>query len=118
MNQQRESALKRLSDVHDVHMPLCPAILSEFSGMKYAWAHTITRQCMLAGAPFLIENPDKAADRKAANLAANTRPGISVAALTFCRLFESHQSVYTSPQFGMTTLPDPVEIPSTIESGI
>jgi hypothetical protein len=70
VNQQGESALKRLSDVHDIHVPLCPAILSEFNGMKYAYAHTITRQYMLASAAFLIENPDKATDTKAANLAA------------------------------------------------
>jgi len=70
VNQQGEAALKRLSDVHDIHVPLCPAILSEFNGMKYAYAHTITRQYMLASAAFLIENPDKAADTKAANIAA------------------------------------------------
>lgn len=38
--------------------------------MKYAYAHTITRQYMLASGAFIIENPDKAADTKAANLAA------------------------------------------------
>ncbi len=70
VNQQGEAALKRLSDVHDIHVPLCPAMLSEFNGMKYAYAHAITRQYMLASAAFLIENPDKAADAKAANLAA------------------------------------------------
>ena len=51
-------------------MGLCPAILSEFNGMKYTYAHTITRQYMLASAAFLIENPDKAADTKATTLAA------------------------------------------------
>jgi hypothetical protein len=39
LNQQGEAALKRLSDVHDIHVPLCPAILSEFNGMKYLLAH-------------------------------------------------------------------------------
>jgi hypothetical protein len=38
--------------------------------MKYAYAHTITRQYMLASGAFQIENPDKAADTKATNLAA------------------------------------------------
>jgi len=70
VNKQGETALKRLSDVHDIHVPLCPALLSEFNGMKYAYSHTITRQYMLASAVFLIENPDKAADTKATNLAA------------------------------------------------
>lgn len=70
VNKQGESALQRVSDVHDIHVGLCPAILSEFNGMKYTYAHTITRQYILASAAFLIENPDKAADAKATNLAA------------------------------------------------
>src|SRR5437879_3527388 len=47
VNKQGEAAFKRFSDVHDVHVLLCPALLSEFNGMKYAYAHTITRQYML-----------------------------------------------------------------------
>jgi hypothetical protein len=70
VNKQGEAALKRLSDVHDVHVILCPNLLSEFNGMKYTYSHTITRQYMLASAAFTIENPDKASDTKAINLAA------------------------------------------------
>jgi carboxypeptidase Q len=70
VNKQGETAFKRLSDVHDVHVLLCPALLSEFNGMKYAYSHTITRQYMLASGAFQIENPDKAADASATNLAA------------------------------------------------
>ena len=70
VNKQGEAAFKRLSDVHDVHVLLCPALLSEFNGMKYVYAHTITRQCMLASGAFQIENPDKTADAKATALAA------------------------------------------------
>jgi carboxypeptidase Q len=70
VNKQGEAAFKRLSDVHDVHVLLCPALLSEFNGMKYAYSHTITRQYMLASGAFQIENPEKAADAKATNLAA------------------------------------------------
>lgn len=70
VNKQGEAAFKRLSDVHDVHVLLCPALLSEFNGMKYAYAHTITRQYMLASGAFQIENPDKTADAKATALAA------------------------------------------------
>jgi hypothetical protein len=70
VNKQGEAAFKRLSDVHDVHVLLCPALLSEFNGMKYAYGHTITRQYMLASGAFQIENPDKAADAKATVLAA------------------------------------------------
>lgn len=70
IDKEGESALKQVSDAHDIHVPLCPTILSEFNGMKYAYAHTITRQYMLASAAFLIENPEKAADTKATNLAA------------------------------------------------
>ena len=70
VNRQGEAAFKRLSDVHDVHVLLCPALLSEFNGMTYVYSHTITRQYMLASGAFQIENPDKAADTKATNLAA------------------------------------------------
>src|SRR5713226_1617384 len=70
VNKEGEAAFKRLSDVHEVHVLLCPALLSEFNGMKYAYSHTITRQYMLASGAFQIENPDKAADTKATNLAA------------------------------------------------
>ena len=62
VNKQGEAAFKRLSDVHDVHVLLCPALLTEFNGMKYAYSHTITRQYMLASGAFQIENPDKMAD--------------------------------------------------------
>ena len=64
VNKQGEAALKRLSDVHDVHIVLCPTLLNEFNEMKYTYSHTITRQYMLASAAFLIENPDKAADTR------------------------------------------------------
>jgi hypothetical protein len=70
VNKQGEAAFKRLSDVHDVHVLLCPALLTEFNGMKYTHSHAITRQYMLASGAFQIENPDKAADTKATNLAA------------------------------------------------
>jgi carboxypeptidase Q len=70
VNKQGEVALKQVSDAHDIHVPLCPALLSEFNGMKYTYSHTITRQYMLASTAFLIENPDKAADTNAMNLAA------------------------------------------------
>jgi hypothetical protein len=70
VNQQVEAALKRLSDVHDVHVPLCSALLGEFNDSKYKYKHEVTRQYMLASGAFIIENPDKAADTKAMNLAA------------------------------------------------
>lgn len=70
INKQGETALKQLSDAHDIHVPLCPPLLSEFNGMKYVYAHTITRQYMIASGAFRIENPDKAADAKATAIAA------------------------------------------------
>ncbi len=70
VNKEGDAALKRLSDVHDIHVPLCPALLNEFSGMKYAYSHAITRQYMLASGAFIIENPGKAGDTKVMNLAA------------------------------------------------
>jgi len=59
VNKQGESALKQVSDAHDIHVPLCPSLLSEFNGMKYSYSHQITRQYMLASTAFLIENPPK-----------------------------------------------------------
>ena len=70
MNKQGEAALKRLMDVHDFHVGLCPAFLTAFNGMKYTYSHTITRQFMLASAAFMIENPDRASDTKALSLSA------------------------------------------------
>ena len=67
---QGEAAFKRMSDVHDFHVLLCSALLTEFNGMKYAYAHTVTRQYMMASGAFQIENSDKAADRKETALAA------------------------------------------------
>jgi len=65
-----EWALKRLSDAHDIHVPLCPALLGEFNDAKYKYRHEITRQYMLASGAFIIENPAKAGDTNAMNLAA------------------------------------------------
>lgn len=70
VNKQAEGALKQVSDAHDIHVPLCPGLLSGFNGMKYTYAHAITRQYMLASTAFLIENPEKARDVDAMNLAA------------------------------------------------
>jgi carboxypeptidase Q len=70
VNKQGESALKQVSDAHDIHVPLCPSLLGEFNGMKYSYSHQITRQYMLASTAFLIENPDKTSDLGAMNLAA------------------------------------------------
>src|SRR5271154_6078125 len=67
VNKQGESALKQVSDAHDIHVPLCPSLLSEFNGMKYSYSHQITRQYMLASTAFLIENPDKTSDLGAMN---------------------------------------------------
>jgi hypothetical protein len=70
MDKEGAVALKQISNAHDIHVPLCPALLGGFSGMKYAYAHTIARQYMLASTVFLIENPDKMNDHNAMNLAA------------------------------------------------
>lgn len=32
VNKQGDAALKRLSDVHDIHVPLCPALLTSSAG--------------------------------------------------------------------------------------
>jgi hypothetical protein len=70
VNKDGEAALNALSNAHDIHVPLCPALLSEFNDAKYKYRHEVTRQYMLASGAFLIENPDKASDANAMNLAA------------------------------------------------
>jgi len=70
VNKDGEWALNRLSDAHDIHVPLCPALLGEFNDAKYKYRHAITRQYMLASGAFLIENPAKAGDVAAMNVAA------------------------------------------------
>ncbi len=69
VNKDGEWALNRLSDAHDFHVPLCPALLGEFNDAKYKYRHEVTRQYMLASGAFLIENPAKAGDVAAMNLA-------------------------------------------------
>lgn len=70
VNKDGEWAFKRLGEVHDIHVPLCPALLGEFNDAKYKYRHEITRQYMLASGAFIIENPEKAGDTNAMNLAA------------------------------------------------
>jgi hypothetical protein len=70
VNKDGEWALNRLSEAHDIHVPLCPALLGEFNDAKYKYRHEITRQYMLASGAFLIENPAKAGDVAAMNVAA------------------------------------------------
>jgi hypothetical protein len=70
VNKDGEWALNRLSDAHDIHVPLCPALLSEFNDAKYKYRHEITRQYMLASGAFLIENPTMAGDVAAMNVTA------------------------------------------------
>ena len=70
VNKDGEWALNRLSDAHDIHVPLCPALLGEFNDAKYKYRHVVTRQYMFASGAFLIENPPKAGDVAAMNVAA------------------------------------------------
>jgi hypothetical protein len=70
VSKEGDAALKRLSDVHDIHVPLCPALLGEFNDAKYKYRHEITRQYMLASGAFIIENPAKGGDTNAMNVAA------------------------------------------------
>jgi len=70
VNKDGEAALNGLGNAHDIHVPLCPALLGEFNDAKYKYRHQITRQYMLASGAFMIENPDKVGDVNAMNLAA------------------------------------------------
>jgi hypothetical protein len=69
-NHHTANVLNRLNDARDIHVPLCPTLLGEFNDAKYKYRHAITRQYMLASGAFLIENPAKAGDVAAMNLAA------------------------------------------------
>jgi len=62
VNKDGEAALNRLSNARDIHVPLCPALLSEFNDPKYKYRREITRQYLLASGAFIIENPAKAGD--------------------------------------------------------
>jgi hypothetical protein len=42
VNKDGEWALNRIGQVHDVHVPLCPALLGEFNDAKYKYHHEIT----------------------------------------------------------------------------
>jgi carboxypeptidase Q len=70
VNKDGEWAFNRLSEVHDIHVPLCQGLLVEFNDSKYKYRHEITRQYMLASGAFLIENPGKGSDINAMNVAA------------------------------------------------
>lgn len=70
LNKEGEKALKRLIEVHDVHVAICGAVFSELNASKNKYSGQITRQYMLASGAFVIENPDKAGDSAATNLSA------------------------------------------------
>jgi len=55
VNKQGDAALKRSSGVHVIHVPLVPALLSEFSGNEVRYAHSITRHYMLTSGAFILE---------------------------------------------------------------
>ncbi|MGH7744543.1 MAG: hypothetical protein ACREQ5_06955 [Candidatus Dormibacteria bacterium] len=65
-----EALADALAERFAVHVPLCPALLGEFNDAKYRYRHEVTRQYMLASGAFIIENPAKAGDTNAMNLAA------------------------------------------------
>jgi hypothetical protein len=70
LNKEAEKALKRLIEVHDIHVAICGAVFSDLTATKNKYSGQITRQYMLASGAFVIENPDKAADAAATNLSA------------------------------------------------
>jgi hypothetical protein len=70
LNKEAEKVLKRLIEVHDVHVAICGAVFSDLNAAKNKYSGQITRQYMLPSGAFVIENPDKAADAAATNLSA------------------------------------------------
>jgi hypothetical protein len=73
-NLQAEAVIKEIEEAHDIHVGLCPTLLSDLNGLQYQYAHIMTRQFMLASTAFMVEYPTKADsnrdDRRAKNLAA------------------------------------------------
>jgi hypothetical protein len=67
MDKQGTAALNQISNAHDIHVPLCPALLGGFSGMKYAYAHTIARQYMLASQHGVPDRESRQSERPQCN---------------------------------------------------
>jgi hypothetical protein len=70
LNQDAEAAVKRLMEVHDIHVALCGHILADLQMDKKKYSGTITRQYLIASSVYVIQNSDKAGDTIGANLAA------------------------------------------------
>src|SRR5271157_2105435 len=70
LNKDAEKAVKRLIEVHDIHIALCGAVFGDLTAAKGKYSGQITRQYLLASAVFVIEHPDKASDAGLTNLSA------------------------------------------------
>jgi hypothetical protein len=68
LNKEAEKAVKRLIEVHDVHVALCGSVFTDLNASKSKYSGQITRQYLLASAAFVIENPEKAAESGLVNL--------------------------------------------------
>jgi hypothetical protein len=67
---EAEWALKRVIEVTDIHVVVCGGIVDDLARKKFKYGGDLLRQYTLASAAFVIENPDKANDKVAVNMAA------------------------------------------------
>ncbi|MFZ0820139.1 MAG: hypothetical protein WAM91_08715 [Candidatus Acidiferrales bacterium] len=65
-----EWAVKRVMEVRDVHVTLCADTMGYVENKKYKYNGNLLRQYLLGSAAFVVENPDKASDSTATNVAA------------------------------------------------
>jgi len=70
LNKEGDAALKRVTDVKDFHVLLCPELYNVFGGLNSPYRRTLGRQFMLASAAYTVENPDLAAGTDALYVAA------------------------------------------------
>lgn len=60
LKNDRDWAIKRMIEVKDIHVPLCPGILGDgYFSSGYKYKNEITAQLLLASASFVIENQGK-----------------------------------------------------------
>jgi len=62
-------AEKWLNDIPDINVSICPAPLGDFAEENYKYAGHVSVQFAFGMAVYLIQHPDKAADREAQYLA-------------------------------------------------
>lgn len=65
----REWLLRWLIEVPDIHITLCTDVLGDFMKSKYRYSPEIVSQLTFSSAAFVIQHPDKSADKAAQHTA-------------------------------------------------